>query len=157
MEVDAAGSVNVSRLAAKPHVTAGIGGFIDITARARHIVFSSFFTAGGLRLDVQDGKLIILQEGRFKKFVPRIEEVTFSGRRAQATSQQVTYITERCVIALEAEGLTVTEIAPGIRLRQDVLEQAGIPLRVSPQLRQMDAKLFYPEAMRLALESKQGA
>ena len=104
MEVDASGSVNVSRLASKPHVTAGIGGFIDITSQAKHIVFSSYFTAGGLKLDIVNGKLKILQEGRFKKFVPRIEEVTFSGNRARDTGQQVTYVTERCVLALSERG-----------------------------------------------------
>ena len=154
MEVDADGSVNVSRLAAKPHVTAGIGGFIDITAEARHIVFSSFFTAGGLKLAIEDGKLRILQEGRFKKFVPAIEEVTFSGRRARDIGQKVTYITERCVINLEGGGLTVSEIAPGIRLDEDVLAQAAIPLQVSPHLREMDAALFSPALMRLQLNAK---
>ncbi len=156
MEVDAAGSVNVSRLAAKPHVTAGIGGFIDITAQARHIVFSSFFTAGGLRLEIDDGRLRIRQEGRFKKFVPAIEEVTFSGRRAREMGQKVLYITERCVIALEERGLTVIEIAPGIDLEKDVLKQADIPLQVSPELREMDARLFSPEPMQLRLKARKG-
>ena len=154
MEVNAAGSVNVSRLAAKPHVTAGIGGFIDITAQAKHIVFSSFFTAGGLKLAIEAGQLRILQEGRFKKFVPKIEEVTFSGPRARDIGQKVTYITERCVIDLEEDWLTVTEIAPGIRLEEHVLKQADIPLRVSPHLREMDATLFSPEPMRLRLGMK---
>ena len=154
MEVNASGSVNVSRLAAKPHVTAGIGGFIDITAQARHVVFSSYFTAGGLKLDISNGQLRIVQEGRFKKFVPNIEEVTFSGNRAREIGQQVTYITERCVIALEERGLTVTEIAPGIRLDEDVLDQADIPLHVSPDLKEMDARLFAPELMQLDLGRK---
>ena len=157
MEVDAEGSVNVSRLASKPHVTAGIGGFIDITAQARNIVFSSYFTAGGLKLDIVNGGLQILQEGRFKKFVPQIEEVTFSGVRARENGQKVTFITERCVIALEAQGLTVIEIAPGIRLEEDVLNQAGVSLRVSAQLREMDARLFSPELMTLNLRSQKDA
>ncbi len=153
LEVDAFGSVNVSRLGAKPHVTAGIGGFIDITAQAKHIVFSSFFTAGSLKLAIENGQLLILQEGRFKKFVPTIEEVTFSGLRAREIGQKVTYVTERCVMTLEEQGLTVTEIAPGIELEKDVLEQAGIPLRVSPGLKRMDPRLFSPELMRLELET----
>ena len=151
MEVDASGSVNVSRLASKPHVTAGIGGFIDITAQAKHLVFSSFFTAGGLKLAVDNGQLRILQEGRFKKFVPNIEEVTFSGNRAREIGQKVTYITERCVMTLEEQGLTVTEIAPGIRLEEDVLDQADISLHVSLDLQEMDAQLFSPELMQLEL------
>jgi acyl CoA:acetate/3-ketoacid CoA transferase len=154
MQVDANGSVNVSRLAAKPHVTAGIGGFIDITANARKIVFSGYFTAGGLKLEVADGELKIAQEGRIHKFVPQVEEVTYSGRRGRELGQDVTYITERCVIKLLPNGLTVTEIAPGIDLDRDVIQQASIPLRVSDDLRRMDARLFVPELMGLRLAEK---
>ena len=154
MQVDQGGSVNVSRLSAKPHVTAGIGGFIDITSAARHIVFSGYFTAGGLKLDLVDGQLKILQEGRFHKFVPEIEEVTYSGRRGLEMGQHVTYVTERCVLRLLSDGLTVIEIAPGIDLERDVLAQASIPLQVSDDLRQMEARLFQPELMGLELNGQ---
>jgi acyl CoA:acetate/3-ketoacid CoA transferase len=151
MEVDADGSVNVSRLAAKPHVTAGCGGFVDITAHARKLVFSGYFTAGGLDLRTGDGRLTIAREGRFRKFVAEIEHVTFSGRRGRAQAQDVTYVTERCVIELTPEGLTVIEVAPGVDLERDVLGQAGFPLRVSPALRPMPSALFRPEPLGLAL------
>ena len=87
MEVDRHGNVNVSRLAAKPHVTAGCGGFIDIVAHARKLVFSGYFTAGGLKLDLDQGRLQITQEGRFAKFVPDVEHVTFSGSRGRELKQ----------------------------------------------------------------------
>jgi propionate CoA-transferase len=151
MQVDADGSVNVSRLAAKPHVTAGAGGFVDITANARNLVFSGYFTAGGLELEIGDGALRIVKEGRARKFVRAVEQVTFSGRRARMEGQSVVYVTERCVLRLEADGLTVVELAPGVDLERDVLQQAEIPLRVSPALRPMDARLFRPEPMGLAL------
>lgn len=152
MQVDRDGSVNVSRLAARPHVTAGAGGFIDITANARSIAFSGYFTAGGLELAIEAGRLRIVKEGKVKKLVPQVEHVTFSGRRALATHQQVLYITERCVITLEPEGLTVVEIAPGVDLQRDVLDQAGMELRVSPHLKLMDSRLFFPEPMNLNLD-----
>ena len=107
MQIDQHGNVNVSRLKAQPHVTAGIGGFIDITARAQNIVFSSNFTAGGLKLEIENGALHIVQEGRFRKLVPEVEHVTFSGRRARELGQTITYITERCVLLLQEDGLTV--------------------------------------------------
>jgi propionate CoA-transferase len=154
MEVDAVGNVNVSRLAAKPHVTAGCGGFVDITAHARKIVFSGFFRAGGLELDIGEGRLVIRREGRFAKFVPAVEHVTFSGRRASETGQDVMYVTERCVIKLMPGGLTVTEIAPGIDLERDVLAQAGLPLAVSPVLATMDPRLFVDAPMGLALPQR---
>jgi acyl CoA:acetate/3-ketoacid CoA transferase len=154
MEVDTDGNVNVSRLAAKPHVTAGCGGFVDITAHARKIVFSGFFRAGGLDLDIGDGRLAIRREGRFPKFVSAVEHVTFSGRRARATGQEVIFVTERCVLKLLPHGLTVTEIAPGVELQRDVLAQAAIPLAVAADLALMDARLFTDAPMELALPQR---
>lgn len=154
LQVDQEGSVNVSRLTGRPHVTAGVGGFIDITAQARALVYCGFFTAGGLEQRVEDGCLRIDREGKSRKFVPQVEHVTFSGRRARELKQEVTYVTERCVLKLLPEGLTVTEIAPGVDLKQDVLGQSDIPLRVSPGLQLMDERIFRPEPLRLKLRQR---
>jgi propionate CoA-transferase len=153
LQVDADGNVNVSRLRAKPHVTAGAGGFIDITANARRLVFSGTFAAGRQEIEVCDGRLHIREDGKVSKFVPEVEHVTFSGRMARERGQEATFVTERCVIRLEADGLTVAEIAPGIDLERDVLNRVAIPLRVSPRLNEMDARLFRPEPMGLQLET----
>ena len=154
LQVDRQGNVNVSRLAARPHVTAGAGGFIDITARARHIVFSGYLTAGGIDLGLEEGALRIRREGKVKKFVSEVEHVTFSGRVARARGQDVTFVTERCVLRLEPDGLVLTEVAPGVRLQQDVLDQIGFPVAVSPDLREMDAALFAPETFGLTLAQR---
>ncbi len=154
LEVDGEGNVNVSRLAARPHITAGVGGFIDITAFAKNIVFSGYFTTGGLRLALEDGNVHIEREGKVRKFVPQVEHVTFSGRRARRLGQNITYVTERCVLRLEDHGLTVTEVAPGIDLDRDVLGQTELPLHVSPDLKVMDKRLFRPEPMGLILGMK---
>ena len=151
LQVDKEGSVNVSRLALRPHVTAGCGGFVDITANARSILFCGYFTAGGLDLRLEDGRLRIAKEGKNKKFIPEVEHVTFSGRRARELRQNVLYITERCVLRLEPEGLTVIEIAPGIDLNRDVLAQSEIALRVSENLKTMEERLFRPESFGLKL------
>ena len=154
LQVDRQGNVNVSRLAARPHVTAGAGGFIDITARARHIVFSGYLTAGGIDLGLEEGALRIRREGKVKKFVSEVEHVTFSGRVARARGQDVTFVTERCVLRLEPDGLVLTEVAPGVRLQQDVLDQIGFPVAVSPDLREMDAALFAPETFGRTLAQR---
>ena len=60
-------------------------------------------------------------------------------------------MTERCVIRLTADGLVVTEIAPGLDLERDVLRQAASPLAVSPGLKLMDAALFLDQPMGLRL------
>ncbi|GLR51751.1 acetate CoA-transferase YdiF [Shinella yambaruensis] len=150
LEIDAEGSVNVSRLAATPHRTAGAGGFVDITARARKIVFSGNFNAGA-KMRVDDGRLVIDKEGRIAKFVPKVDQVSFSGKRARAQGQDVTYVTERCVIKLGQEGLVVTEIAPGLDLQRDILDQATTPLGVSDTVKTMDDALFRDDLMGLVL------
>ena len=150
LQIDKGGSINVSKLGVRPHVTAGAGGFVDITARAKKIVFSGYFTAGA-KLDVANGSVSILKEGKIKKLVDSIEQISFSGPRAVAQGQYIVYVTERCVMRLEREGVTVTEIAPGIDLERDILAQAEFPLRVANDFRKMDPALFRPEPINLQL------
>jgi propionate CoA-transferase len=150
LQIDSHGSVNVSKLGVRPHVTAGAGGFVDITARARKIVYSGFYNAGA-KMEVVGGKLKIEKEGKVKKLVKEVEQVSFSGRRGVKQGQDVTYVTERCVLKLTTEGIVVTEIAPGVELQSNILDQAEFPLIVSPQLKLMDKRLFDPAIMGLTL------
>ncbi|TIT56285.1 MAG: acyl CoA:acetate/3-ketoacid CoA transferase, partial [Mesorhizobium sp.] len=108
----------------------GAGGFVDITSRAKKIVFSGFFNAGA-RLSLADSGIRIDQEGKVKKVVEEVEHISFSGKRAVAQGQDITYVTERCVMKLTPDGLMVTELAPGIDLERDVLAQADIPLGIA--------------------------
>jgi propionate CoA-transferase len=151
LQIDRHGCVNVSKLGMRPHVTAGAGGFVDITARAKRIVFSGFFTAGA-SLEIEDGALRIVKEGKIRKLVDAVEQITFSGPRALVQGQDILYVTERCVLRLEREGLTVIEIAPGVDLERDVLAQSEFALRVSPALKVTEAALFRPEKIGLSLK-----
>ncbi|MBO9479142.1 acyl CoA:acetate/3-ketoacid CoA transferase [Shimia sp. R11_0] len=153
LEVDKHGSVNVSRLSAIPHRTAGSGGFVDITTRARKIVFSGNFNAGA-KMTIENGALKILQEGKVAKFVEEVDQISFSGKRARAQGQDITYVTERCVIRLTDQGLMVTEIAPGLDLQRDVLGQSATKLLVADDLKAMDAVLFNPALMGLELAAR---
>ncbi|WP_102108083.1 acyl CoA:acetate/3-ketoacid CoA transferase [Oceaniglobus roseus] len=150
LEVGRDGSVNVSRLRGVPHRTAGAGGFVDITARARRIVFSGNFNAGA-KMHIEEGRLVIDTEGKVAKFVDAVDQVSFSGARAREQGQDVTYVTERCVIRLVDGELVVTEIAPGLDVQRDILDRAATPLRVANDLKTMDARLFDPAPMQLAL------
>jgi len=141
LQIDEQGSVNVHKLGARPHVTAGAGGFVDITARAKRIIYSGFYNAGA-KMEIRDGKLHIEKEGKVKKLVKACEQITSSGRRAVMLGQDITYITERCVMKLTPQGVAVTEIAPGISLQENILDQAEFPLIVAPDLKTMDANLF---------------
>ena len=149
LEIDAEGSVNVSRLSATPHRTAGAGGFVDITARAKKIVFSGTFNAGA-KMRIKEGKLVIEKEGHTAKFVEAVDQVSFSGRRARVQGQEVTYVTERCVVLLDDDDLVVTEVAPGVDVQRDILDQSGTALRLADDLKTMDPALFHPGLTGLA-------
>lgn len=150
LQVSNDGSVNVSKLKSNPHRTAGAGGFVDITSRAKKIIFSGYFNAGA-KLDVREGKLIIEKEGRIAKFVTDLDQISFSGKRAQEQGQEITFLTERCVIKLKGKGLVVTEIAPGVDIERDIIDQAEVQLLVDDQLKEMDSRLFHPEPINLQL------
>ncbi len=117
-QADKKGNLNVSRFGRK---LAGAGGFIDITQSAKKVVFVGTFMAGGLKVSAGDGKLTILQEGKVKKFLQDVEQVTFSGPYAVKRKQPVLLITERCVFKLSSDCLELIETAPGIDVEKDIL------------------------------------
>jgi propionate CoA-transferase len=117
-QCDGRGDVNVSRFGDR---LAGCGGFIDLTQRTRRIVFVTPFTSGGLEAVVEDGALHILNEGKVRKFVAEVEQITFSAARAVSQHQDVMYVTERCVFELSSDGLVLAEVAPGIDVEEQIL------------------------------------
>jgi propionate CoA-transferase len=144
-EADAAGNVNVSRFGRK---LAGAGGFINISQNAKKLMLAGTFTAGGLETEIADGRLAIASEGRSRKFVERVEQVTFSGDYAAETGQPVFYVTERCVFARTVAGMELVEVAPGIDVARDILAHMSFaPIVRDPKL--MDARIFRPEVMGL--------
>lgn len=148
-QADMSGNVNVSKFGSN---LAGAGGFINISQNARKVIFLGTFTAGGLKVAIADGLLCIEQEGTAKKFVSgTVEHVTFSGEYAAKRGQQVVYITERCVFSLTSEGLELTEIAPGIDLQKDVLDQMNFTPIIKGTPRLMDSRVFLPDAMGMEL------
>ena len=121
-EVDADGNVNVSKLQGTP---VGPGGFIDIAQNASKVVFCGTFEAKGAAFHIGGGMLRLMRHGRVRKFRRRVAQVTFSGREALRTGQEVMYVTERAVFRLSTDGLVLEEVAPGIDLQSDVLDRMG--------------------------------
>ncbi|WP_213685959.1 acyl CoA:acetate/3-ketoacid CoA transferase [Roseicyclus sp.] len=146
LEVDVQGNVNVSKLGKKPYLTAGCGGFVDITSHAKKIVFSGFFEAGA-DLDLSDTGLRVTKPGKFAKMVDQVEHVTFSGARAVAQGQDVIYVTERCVIRLTAQGLVAVEIMPGMDPARDIVAASDGRVRVAENATAMPLSLLRDQPM----------
>jgi propionate CoA-transferase len=141
-EVDRFGNVNVARFGG---MMPGSGGFINIVHAARKVVFCGTLTAKGLRASVSAAGLRIEREGQIRRFVTDVELITFNGEAAVKKGQEVLYVTERAVLRRERDGLVVTEVAPGVDVRNDVLAHVEFPVRVSPDLRPMARDLFAAE------------
>ncbi len=145
-QADKEGNLNVSKFGPR---LAGAGGFINISQKAKKVVFVGTFTAGNLDVAVNAGKLAILQDGASVKFVDEVEHRTFSGSQAAKVGKSVLYITERCVFRLTAAGLELIEIAPGVDLQKDILDRMDFqPLMPQPPAL-MDARIFTEELMSL--------
>ncbi|MDR3588709.1 MAG: CoA-transferase [Negativicutes bacterium] len=148
-QADSYGNVNVSKVGSR---IVGSGGFVNISQNAKRACFCGTLTAGGLEVAVEGGKLKIVREGRSKKIVSQVEQITFSGKYAAKVRQPVLYVTERAVFRLTEEGLVLEEIAPGIELKTQVLDQIEAKVIVSPNLKEMDQRIFVDAPMGIAPE-----
>ena len=144
-QTDRLGNVNVSKFGPK---FAGAGGFINISQNAGRLVLAGTLTAGGLEIAVEDGALRIVTEGKVRKFVDAVEQITFSAERAVATGQPVLYVTERCVFRAAPGGLELIEVAPGIDIDRDILPNLAFVPKIG-DVRQMDARIFHDVPMGL--------
>ncbi|MDR7376601.1 propionate CoA-transferase [Rhodoferax ferrireducens] len=137
-QADYWGNVNVSKFNGRP---VGCGGFVNITRSTKKLVFCGTFTAGGLEVKVADGQLSIVKEGKSRKFIEKVEQITFNGHDAALRQQEVLFVTERAVFQLTTDGLELTEIAPGVDLERDVLAHMGFK-PIMKNVKTMDAGLF---------------
>jgi propionate CoA-transferase len=137
LEIDREGNVNVSKLGS---TVIGTGGFIDISQRARKVVFCGTLAIRA-EVELADGSVRYRRHGE-AKIVERVRQVTFSGRYARDLRQNVVYVTESVVFRLSEDGISLEEVAPGIEVERDILPQLGFKPRIAEPLRPMAAELF---------------
>lgn len=145
-EVDEQGNNNVSMFSDQ---VAGPGGFINISQNTQNIVFVGTLTVGG-KSHIEDGKLVIDSQGKAPKFVKKVKQVTFSGEFATDKKQNVIYVTERGVFELHDNHLRLIEIAPGIDLQKDIIDQMEFEPEIAPDLRKMNPDIFQEKWGKLA-------
>jgi len=133
-EVDKMGNINVSMFGNK---FVGCGGFIDISQNTKKLVFCGAFSAKGLKILKENGRIKIESEGKLCKFVNQVKQITFSPAITSVKNQNITLITERCVFRVSKEGLVLIEIAPGIDLENDILSIIDFDIEISPNLKPM--------------------
>lgn len=148
-QCDVDGNVNVSKFGPK---ISGVGGFVNITQNAKKVVYCGTFTVGGLKVAVEDGKLLISNEGKIKKFLKSVEQISFSGKYANEKGQSILYVTERAVFELTSKGLVLIEIAPGVDLEKDILNQMDFKPIISDSLKTMDERIFKDKLMGLEVK-----
>jgi propionate CoA-transferase len=147
-QADKFGDANVSRFGKR---VAGPGGFINITQNSKKVVFCGMFAMGSEEV-VENGKLRITKEGVGKKFIEKVEQITFSGEFAARKGYPVLFITERGVFQLVNKELILVEIAPGVDLERDILGMMEFKPKISPDLKIMDETMFLPKWGRLQEE-----
>lgn len=138
-EMDKEGNVNATKMGS---LCTGSGGFIDITQNAKHVIFCATFTATGLEVDFSDGKVSIKREGKNKKLVNTVAQISYNGLIAREKGQKMHFVTERAVFELQKDGPVLVEIAEGVDLEKDILGQMGFKPIISPDLKVMPTSLY---------------
>ena len=146
LQVDENGNVNSS---SRNGLGIGIGGFMNVAAGASHPLFIAQMVAGTRGnapvYEFGNGQLKIVKEGNVKKFIKKVDQISFNGKIGLEQGKDITFITERAVFKLTKEGMTLIEIAPGLDLQKDVLDQMEFEPIVSPDLKLMPAEIFNEE------------
>ena len=129
----------------------GPGGFIDLTAAARTVLFVTSWMKGG-QLRLEHGALRIVSPGQ-PKFVPRVREITFCGKEALRANKEVFYCTNVGAFRLSPGGVELLCLMPGIDLRRDVLDACSMPIVLpkSGQVPLIETSVATGEGFRLTL------
>ena len=148
LQADSAGNVNVSRKSADVHQYIGPGGFIDLVAAAKNIVFVGHLNVHNV-VEIVDGRLRLRSSGR-PKFVAAVDEITFSGKDALRNGKRGYYVTELYTLELTERGLELVQVAPGVDVERDVLARSEAKIHVPAEVSEYLPAVVSGEGFRLS-------
>ena len=145
-QIDKDGNVNSSRFG---NTLTGCGGFIDISQATGKVVFCGGFSTK-TAMTITDERVHIEYPGKHKKFVDKVQQITFNGKFAAQKGQEVLYVTERAVFKLSSDGLELIEIAPGVNLEKDVLAMMDFK-PIMKNVNQINPMIYKSSTMQIVL------
>ncbi len=145
-EMDAFGNVNATKMGS---IAPGAGGFIDITTKAKMVIFCSTFTGKGLDVEMNDSGIIIKKEGAIKKLVSKVQQISYNGRIALENGQTMYFVTERALFKLTEDGPMLIEVAKGVDIQKDIFDQMEFTPIVSKELKITEEKFYINKVMGL--------
>lgn len=124
LEVDSNGNVNVSRRGPGPINHVGPGGFIDLCACAKSILFCCSWSDNA-EIELQGGKIKIAKPGK-TKFVDKVYEITFNGQEGLKKGKNVFYITHVGAFHLTERGMELIYVMPGVDVQRDIIDACSM-------------------------------
>jgi propionate CoA-transferase len=128
LEVDSDGNVNVSNKG--PNITdyVGPGGFPDIVHGAKNIIFIGNWMHNA-EFEIRNNSVKLVRAGH-PKFVERVREITFNGQEALKLGKKVLFVTNIGCFQLTGMGLKLIFLFPGIKVKQDILNNTTAEIYV---------------------------
>lgn len=148
LQVDSQGNVNVSKRGEGVKNYVGPGGFMNIAASAKTIIFIGSWMAKA-EFSLKDGKLTLVKKG-IPKFVDELYEITFNAQDALKKGKTVYYVTTVGIFRLTENGPELIQVMPGIDVQRDILDASTASIGVSDQLTLVPESIATGENYKLA-------
>ena len=150
LEADSEGNVNVSKRGEGPINYVGPGGFPNLVHSAKAVIFIGTWMANA-RFEIRDGKVVIAGPGDHK-FKQRVDQITFSGKRALEMGKKVYYVTNVGAFRLTERGMEISHVMPGLDVDKDIIGPCpmDIVLPESGAPKVVDRSIVTGEGFRLS-------
>ena len=83
-----------------------------------------------------------MEEGKIRKMVKAVQQISYNGKIAAEMNQNMVFVTERAVFRLTSEGPMLVEIAKGVDLQKDILDQMDFVPLIADDLKYTDTRIY---------------